>query len=130
MYPAKSLVLAIAAAAALGACSGDAAPTVEMTSGQRFTPGEITISAGDEIVFTNTSGEAHSVTAYSDGFPEGAEYFSSGGFATESEARDNITQTLVKAGDSFELALTEPGTYRYFCIPHEEAGMVGRIVVE
>jgi hypothetical protein len=25
--------------------------------------------------------------------------------------------------------LTEPGVYDYFCIPHEHAGMVGRIVV-
>jgi hypothetical protein len=25
--------------------------------------------------------------------------------------------------------LTEPGVYDYYCIPHEHAGMVGRIVV-
>ena len=32
-------------------------------------------------------------------------------------------------GESFEVELTEPGVYDYFCIPHEHAGMVGRIVV-
>ena len=30
---------------------------------------------------------------------------------------------------SFDLRLTTEGTYDYFCMPHEEAGMVGRIVV-
>ncbi|MCW2240075.1 plastocyanin/azurin family copper-binding protein [Azospirillum canadense] len=30
---------------------------------------------------------------------------------------------------SFDLRLTTFGVYDYFCIPHEEAGMVGRIVV-
>lgn len=101
-----------------------------MASGQRFAPEEITVSAGDTVVFTNTSSEAHSVTAYLEDIPEGADYFTSGGFESESEARDNITETLVRSGGSFEVTLEEPGTYRYFCIPHEGAGMVGEIVVE
>lgn len=32
-------------------------------------------------------------------------------------------------GESFELTLTEPGVYDYYCQPHEFAGMVGRIIV-
>jgi plastocyanin len=36
---------------------------------------------------------------------------------------------LVNPGDHFEVTLTEPGVYDYFCAPHEQAGMVGRIVV-
>lgn len=36
---------------------------------------------------------------------------------------------LVHPGDHFEIVLTEPGVYDYFCAPHEMAGMVGRIVV-
>ena len=32
-------------------------------------------------------------------------------------------------GESFALTLTIEGVYDYFCIPHEHAGMVGRIVV-
>lgn len=32
-------------------------------------------------------------------------------------------------GQSFEIALTAEGVYDYFCLPHEIAGMVGRIVV-
>lgn len=30
---------------------------------------------------------------------------------------------------SFEVTLTEEGVYDYFCLPHEIAGMVGRIIV-
>ncbi len=36
---------------------------------------------------------------------------------------------LVEPGENFTLTLTEPGVYDYYCMPHEDAGMVGRIVV-
>ena len=36
---------------------------------------------------------------------------------------------LVNPGDPFELTLTVEGVYDYFCLPHEMAGMVGRIIV-
>ena len=36
---------------------------------------------------------------------------------------------LVKPGATFDVTLTVPGVYDYYCIPHEGAGMVGRIVV-
>ena len=36
---------------------------------------------------------------------------------------------LLRPGDSFEVTLAIEGVYDYFCLPHEQAGMVGRIVV-
>ncbi|MGH7563290.1 MAG: plastocyanin/azurin family copper-binding protein [Gemmatimonadota bacterium] len=36
---------------------------------------------------------------------------------------------LTKPGQAFEVTLTVPGVYDYFCLPHEAGGMVGRIVV-
>jgi plastocyanin len=36
---------------------------------------------------------------------------------------------LVNPGDHFEVTLTVPGVYDYYCMPHEAAGMVGRIIV-
>jgi plastocyanin len=36
---------------------------------------------------------------------------------------------LVHPGDHFDVVLTVPGVYDYYCVPHEAAGMVGRIVV-
>jgi plastocyanin len=32
-------------------------------------------------------------------------------------------------GQSFEVTLTEEGVYDYYCMPHEQAGMVGRLIV-
>ena len=36
---------------------------------------------------------------------------------------------LVNPGDHFEVKLEVEGVYDYYCIPHEMAGMVGRIIV-
>jgi len=36
---------------------------------------------------------------------------------------------LVNPGDHFEVTFEVEGVYDYFCIPHEQAGMVGRIIV-
>jgi plastocyanin len=36
---------------------------------------------------------------------------------------------LVNPGDHFDVTLSAPGVYDYYCMPHEAAGMVGRIVV-
>jgi plastocyanin len=117
---------------ALGACSSgtDVKGDVLMESDQTFAPAELTVSAGDAVVFANTSKETHTVTAYSDTLPEGGRYFASGGATSESEARDSLSEGLIDPGDTFEVTFTEPGTYAYFCIPHETSGMKGTIVVE
>ena len=114
----------------LAACGGSGGNTVEMTSDQTFSPAEISVAAGDTVSFKNTSSEAHTVTAYDDEIPEGADYFTSGGLPSEEAARDELPAALIPAGDTYEFTFQEPGTYRYFCIPHEEAGMKGTIVVE
>ena len=36
---------------------------------------------------------------------------------------------LTEPGSAFEWRLEAPGVYDYYCIPHEMAGLVGRIVV-
>ena len=36
---------------------------------------------------------------------------------------------LVNPASHFDVTLTVPGVYDYYCAPHEAAGMVGRIVV-
>jgi plastocyanin len=124
-------VAVVGAVVALSGCSPSVEPgTVLMTGGNSFTPGEVTVKAGENLEFRNDSGAAHSVTAYDDGVPEGAEYFSSGNFKDEAAARESVGATLIKPDDTYELTLDEPGTYRYFCIPHESQGMKGSITVE
>ena len=101
-----------------------------MADGQRFEPATITIEAGETVTWMNESEEAHTVTAYGDEIPEGASYFASGDSSNEEEARDSLSESLIKSGESFEVTLDEPGTYEYYCIPHESNGMKGTIVVE
>ena len=120
---------AAAAVVALASCSSDG-NEVSMDNSHRFEPGSITISVGGQVSWVNAGSEAHTVTAYEDGLPEGAHYWASGGAPSEEAAREDLAQGLMKEGESFEVTLDEPGTYRYFCIPHEGDDMKGTIVVE
>ena len=125
----RVLVTAFITLVLMTGCSGSSTE-VSMTDDHAFDPGTITIAAGETVTFVNDSRESHSVTAYEDEVPEGAEYLSSGGFSSEQEARDSVSEALLDSEATFEVTLDEPGTYRYFCIPHESQGMTGPIEVE
>jgi plastocyanin len=103
---------------------------VGMTGDHAFDPPTITIESGDTVTWINDSTEAHTVTAIEDSLPEGEPYFASGGADSEEEARDAIGDGLMKAGEDFEVTFESQGTYRYVCIPHEDHGMTGTVVVE
>ncbi len=98
-----------------------------------FRPESYTVETGDTVVWKNTSSRAHTVTAYGAGQPEGGAYFATGGFDTEPAARtawNNDRSGSIYTGERFEHAFEVASTHHYFCIPHEQAGMVGKIVVE
>jgi plastocyanin len=100
---------------------GEAAVT--MTDKVIFEPQTVTVKAGQTVAWKNTSRLVHTVTADPAKaatpshvqLPDGAETFDSG---------------AIRPGETYRRTFTVPGTYRYFCIPHEAAGMVGEIVVE
>ncbi|HID67178.1 MAG TPA: copper-binding protein [Roseibacterium sp.] len=73
--------------------------------GNAFNPNTIEIGQGDYVVFTNADGAPHTATAR-DGF------FDSG----------NLNR-----GDSFEVRMTQTGTFDFFCRIHP--GMTGTITV-
>ena len=124
----SSVVIALAFAVS---CSSDGdANTVTVIPGRSFQPRSITIKAGERVTWEVEADDAHSVTAYSDDIPEGADYFASGGFDSEQEARDNLADSLLNEGDTYAVSFDTPGTYEYFCIPHESDGMTGTVVVE
>lgn len=100
-----------------------------MVAGHAFEPSSLEVVAGDTVTFTNASPESHTVTAYGARIPADADYFASGGFEDEATARDEIGDGLVKRDETYEITFDEPGTYEYFCIPHESDGMKGTIVV-
>jgi plastocyanin len=87
----------------------------------RFDPIGVLIEPGQTVRWVNEA-NVHSSTAYhpaNDGhtlrIPAAAKPWDAG--------------YLVEPGDAFEVTLTVPGVYDYFCAPHEMAGMVGRIIV-
>lgn len=88
-----------------------------------FSPRGILIQRGQTIRWVNTeAGNVHTATAYHPSFqgkplriPEGAKPWDSG---------------YLLPGESFSVTFDTPGVYDYFCVPHEHAGMVGRIIVD
>jgi plastocyanin len=86
-----------------------------------FDPIGVRVAPGQTIRWTNIDrGNSHTTTAYHPAnarpsrLPAGAPSWDSGYLLPEQD---------------FEIILTEPRVYDYFCRPHEHAGMVGRIVV-
>ncbi len=104
--------------------------TVDMNDNLEFVPADITIEPGDTIEWVNVGSVGHTVTAYRDGIPEEAEYFASGDFDSEDAARSNASAGDIPGGESYSHTFDIVGTYDYFCIPHEGAGMVGSVSVE
>ncbi|MAN77754.1 MAG: hypothetical protein CML24_11320 [Rhizobiales bacterium] len=87
-----------------------------------FEPNGIAVPMKTRIRFVNDDpGNSHTATAYHPDLfgrgrriPSAAEPWDSG---------------FLLPGESFEVVLSAPGVYDYYCIPHELHGMVGRIVV-
>lgn len=124
-------LVALATLTLLTACSGGepAEGDVLLVAGQRFEPSSLTVTSGDTVTFSVDSPDPHTVTAYEEDLPDGTSFFSTGGASSEEEARSDVASALITEGDTFEVVLEEPGTYRYFCIPHEAQGMKGSITV-
>lgn len=87
-----------------------------------FDPVGLHIRPGQTVRWVNLdAGNSHTATAYHPKnldrpmrIPEGAEPWNS---------------DYLLPDESFSVALEVEGVYDFFCIPHEHAGMVGRIVV-
>jgi plastocyanin len=100
-----------------------AAATVRMTDRLTYEPEAVTIAVGETVVWENTSAVVHTVTADEDEaadpsnvrLPDGAEPFDSGD---------------IPPGESWSYRFTVAGEYRYFCIPHEMADMIGTVTVQ
>jgi plastocyanin len=113
----------LAVAPALAACNSDARNVVEMTPQLSFKPSTITIKKGEWITWINNSPIAHTVTsdrakahnAPQSVLPPGAQPFDSG----------DIYQ-----GQTFAHKFDAPGRYVYFCLHHQDEGMVGDVLVQ
>jgi plastocyanin len=117
----KPALLAVMSAAPFVAADPQA-NVIRMTVDNVFDPKTITIKSGETVVWKNVSDLPHTVTAMSGiaataddaSLPPNAQEFNSG---------------VIPKGKDFSHTFTVPGTYKYFCIPHEHLGMVGTVVV-
>jgi len=95
--------------------------TIEMTQGRRYKPQRITITQGERVIWENSSEALHTVTCDPNAsmrwgvalLPAGADPFHSGD---------------IQPGRSWSYSFWAPGTYRYFCIYHEDE-MIGEVHV-
>jgi plastocyanin len=92
-----------------------------LSDGDRFyfDPIGLHVEPGETVTWTVVN-DAHSVTAYGKGttprrIPDEATIFDS--------------TVLTQDGVTYEYTFDIEGTYDYFCIPHRQLGMVGRLVV-
>jgi plastocyanin len=106
--------------------------TVDMTDELVYEPERIEVEAGTTVTWETTGAVGHTVTAYEDNIPDGAEYFASGDFDSEQAAIDGYNsgqEGNVPQGETYEHTFETTGTYEYYCIPHEMSGMVGYVRV-
>ncbi|HQU68711.1 MAG TPA: plastocyanin/azurin family copper-binding protein [Albidovulum sp.] len=101
--------------------------TVEMRGtarGERiwFEPRGLAVSSGTTIRFLNHDpGNSHTATAYHPSVLDRLRRIPKAAAPWDSD--------FLLPGQSFEVTLTAPGVYDFYCQPHEPMGMVGRIVV-
>lgn len=103
--------------------------TVAMTDELAFAPETVTVTPGSTVRWENEANLTVTVTAYGETIPPGVGYFASGGFDTEEAAREAYPEGGITSGESYEHVFETPGTYEYFCVPQEDAGMTGTVEV-
>jgi plastocyanin len=74
-----------------------------------FDPATITVEPGTTVTWVQSGNNPHTTTSYDGLWDSGLIEGGSGG--------------------TFSFTFEEPGTYDYFCIPHEDLGMVGSVTV-
>lgn len=121
----KDMGIAVATTAAAGLLAGSAMG-MEVLMGSEdgslvFIPREFTVAAGEEIVFKNNAGFPHNVVFDEDSVPPGV----------DATAISMPEEELLEApGETYKVKLTEKGTYKFYCTPHQGAGMVGKVNVQ
>ena len=74
-----------------------------------FDPANITVEPGTTVTWVQSGNNPHTTTSYDGLWDSGMIEGGSGG--------------------TFSFTFEEPGTYDYFCVPHEQLGMIGTVTV-
>jgi plastocyanin len=110
------------------------ATVLRFLDGDRLNLTSVTIPVGTTLTWTNLSNnEPHTVTFPVAGQPlpplPGDPFTPpSGGSTYDGSAVTN--SGVMNPGDSYHLTFTKAGTYVYFCLFHDEFGMMGTVVVK
>jgi plastocyanin len=74
-----------------------------------FAPANITVEPGTTVTWVQSGNNPHTTTSYDGLWDSG----------------------MIEGGSrgTFSFTFEEPGTYDYFCIPHESLGMIGSVTV-
>jgi plastocyanin len=87
-----------------------------------FAPLGLLIEPGTSLRFTNRDpGNSHTATAYDPAILDRQRRIPAGAAPWDSD--------FLLPDQSYDVTLTVPGVYDFYCQPHEHAGMVGRIIV-
>ena len=84
-----------------------------------FFPNKITVSKGETVEFVNNKAFPHNVVFDEDNVPSGVN-------ADAISHEDYLNGPGEKVTNKFDT----PGTYGYYCEPHQGAGMQGTIIVQ
>jgi plastocyanin len=105
-----ALLLSAALVAAVG-CSDD--KSTGNGDDSRFDPVQVTIVIGDTIKWTATSGD-HTATS---------------GTGSSDPSMGDLFDLELNEGTSATHVFNDIGSFDYFCIPHEDDGMKGKVIV-
>ena len=98
--------------------------------GDLYDPSPLTIKVGDTVKWINWSGGPHNVSFYPDSIPAGAADELNADMPNKMAPLNGplISDSLGVYQVTF--ANVPPGTYKYYCIPHQAMGMKGTLVIE
>lgn len=107
----------------LTACQKDGGRAIDMVGQSQYVPAQLTIKVGETVTWRNKSTIDHTAT----GDPTKVLNRANVRLPAGAAAWDSGT---IGAGTSWSRRFDVPGEYRYCCLPHELAGMVGTLMVE
>ena len=95
---------------------------IDMIDGVNFVPFEVRLRVGDTVEWRNIDTIRHSITT------DRSRALDPDNVALPSGVEP--MDKTVWAGEVLRFKFAEPGVYRYVCLPRENLGMIGSVVME
>lgn len=124
----------LSAGIAPGLASGKPANATVMrfVAAPNDTSGAVTVSVGTTVVWTNQANDVpHNIYFPPLGQqPPPGPPFIAGSSATTYDGTAVANSAVLGPGQSYSLTFTKAGTFKYYCLFHDEEGMVGTVTVQ